>query len=476
MALFQPNKHRLTRLPVLLGAIRPKACFSRREKRAFCAKTNPNEAKRTPSVAPAAASARLDHIQHTPWSEKPGLIFFGRFSATRWDNDLRPSGPEMDHWRAPRRGHAPYIRRRTLRPARLAVGERAAWTAQQKWRNEPNATGTPRSPASGGGSNVAARRTWASPCSPSSYAPYGRPHWHCPDPATGGYPYCRPTRRQSPEQRGRPMTIRQRVYRLLRSNHAAAARRPHGQPVHPGPHRPERGGDRPGISPGDPGGLGRGSSPPSRSSAWRCSRWSTCCGCGPAWRTRGTPTRCWAGCGPPRRPMQIIDLLAILPFYLPFVQRGLLLPAGPCGCSGSSARQGRAVLRRPADRRAGHPGTPRTQWPWRPSPWPWCWSLASMSMYYARTTPSRRRSPASRTPCGGRWPRMTTVGYGDIYPITPLGKLVGSIVAFAGIGMFALPTAILGAGFLEELQRRHARATRCPHCGRRSPPPTCGSP
>ena len=63
---------------------------------------------------------------------------------------------------------------------------------------------------------------------------------------------------------------------------------------------------------------------------------------------------------------------------------------------------------------------------------------------------------------------MTTVGYGDVYPKTPLGRFIGSIVAFLGVGLFALPTAILGAGFLEETNRK-ARAEaghrNCPHCG-----------
>lgn len=61
---------------------------------------------------------------------------------------------------------------------------------------------------------------------------------------------------------------------------------------------------------------------------------------------------------------------------------------------------------------------------------------------------------------------LTTVGYGDVYPIPPLGKVVGSIVALMGIGLVALPTAILSTGFLRELQRRYRHHPRtCPHCG-----------
>ena len=48
---------------------------------------------------------------------------------------------------------------------------------------------------------------------------------------------------------------------------------------------------------------------------------------------------------------------------------------------------------------------------------------------------------------------LTTVGYGDIYPITPLGKLLGAMLAFLGIGIFALPAGIIAGGFSEELQK-----------------------
>ncbi len=49
---------------------------------------------------------------------------------------------------------------------------------------------------------------------------------------------------------------------------------------------------------------------------------------------------------------------------------------------------------------------------------------------------------------------LTTVGYGDIYPITPLGRFLGAILAFLGIGIFALPAGIISAGFSEEVQRK----------------------
>ncbi len=49
---------------------------------------------------------------------------------------------------------------------------------------------------------------------------------------------------------------------------------------------------------------------------------------------------------------------------------------------------------------------------------------------------------------------LTTVGYGDIYPITPLGRLFGGFVMITGLCILALPVAIIAAGFAQEVNRR----------------------
>ncbi len=49
---------------------------------------------------------------------------------------------------------------------------------------------------------------------------------------------------------------------------------------------------------------------------------------------------------------------------------------------------------------------------------------------------------------------LTTVGYGDVVPATPLGKMVGGLVMIFGLGMFALPIGILASGFASEIHRR----------------------
>lgn len=61
---------------------------------------------------------------------------------------------------------------------------------------------------------------------------------------------------------------------------------------------------------------------------------------------------------------------------------------------------------------------------------------------------------------------LTTVGYGDMVPITPFGKVLSAFISMLGIAMFALPAALMSSGFTEQiqLQRRRRKIHRCPHC------------
>ncbi len=77
---------------------------------------------------------------------------------------------------------------------------------------------------------------------------------------------------------------------------------------------------------------------------------------------------------------------------------------------------------------------------------------------------------------------LTTLGYGDIVPVTPAGKILGGFTALLGIGMFAIPAGILASGFYEEYSREERKAGHvrygagkkednddqilCPTCGR----------
>lgn len=62
---------------------------------------------------------------------------------------------------------------------------------------------------------------------------------------------------------------------------------------------------------------------------------------------------------------------------------------------------------------------------------------------------------------------IATVGYGDIYPITITGKILGIIITILGVTTVALPTAILTAGFIEEAKQVKNKINYCPHCGKK---------
>ena len=51
---------------------------------------------------------------------------------------------------------------------------------------------------------------------------------------------------------------------------------------------------------------------------------------------------------------------------------------------------------------------------------------------------------------------LTTIGYGDVTPVTGMGKFFGAIIAIIGIGVVALPSGILASGFTDQLKRRQA--------------------
>jgi len=67
---------------------------------------------------------------------------------------------------------------------------------------------------------------------------------------------------------------------------------------------------------------------------------------------------------------------------------------------------------------------------------------------------------------------ITTVGYGDIYPITILGQILNGIFAFLSVGLIAIPTGIISAGFVEYFESEKTTETTekdekcfCPYCG-----------
>ena len=53
---------------------------------------------------------------------------------------------------------------------------------------------------------------------------------------------------------------------------------------------------------------------------------------------------------------------------------------------------------------------------------------------------------------------LTTVGYGDIYPVTVLGRLVGALIAFSGLAAVAIPTGIISSGLMESMSQKKDEA------------------
>ena len=166
-----------------------------------------------------------------------------------------------------------------------------------------------------------------------------------------------------------------------------------------------------------------------------------------------------------RTPLALIDFLAILPFYLPWVGVDLRLVrivrlfrlfrlAKLVRYSTALQTFGRVIQEKKEELLTSLTFLGMML------------LLAATLMYFAER--DAQPDTFSSIPAAMWWgiTTLTTVGYGDAFPITTIGKLIGSVIAVLGIGMFALPTGILGAAFLEEVEHRKAKLKQCPHCGK----------
>lgn len=97
--------------------------------------------------------------------------------------------------------------------------------------------------------------------------------------------------------------------------------------------------------------------------------------------------------------------------------------------------------------------------------------MASCIMYFAEhnhPAPGLEHSLYTSIPKTIWWSvvTLTTTGYGDMYPITNLGKALASLIMLTGVAFFALPAGIITAGFIDEFRSERVRKTqRCPSCG-----------
>lgn len=100
--------------------------------------------------------------------------------------------------------------------------------------------------------------------------------------------------------------------------------------------------------------------------------------------------------------------------------------------------------------------------------------IASILMYEIEKTAQPDKFPDVISAFWWAIATLTTIGYGDIYPITTLGKVISAIISLIGIGFIALPTAIISTSFLDEIKEAKNRGETeedhfmyCPHCGKK---------
>ena len=97
--------------------------------------------------------------------------------------------------------------------------------------------------------------------------------------------------------------------------------------------------------------------------------------------------------------------------------------------------------------------------------------IASCIMYFAEhehPAPGFTKSHFTSIPRTIWWSvvTLTTTGYGDMYPVTDLGKGLAMIIMLVGIAFFALPAGIITAGFIDEFRSERIKSShRCPNCG-----------
>ena len=113
--------------------------------------------------------------------------------------------------------------------------------------------------------------------------------------------------------------------------------------------------------------------------------------------------------------------------------------------------------------------------------------VASTLMYYLESHVQPDAFPNILASTWWAVATLTTIGYGDVVPVTAAGRLLSGIIAILGIGLVALPTAIISSGFVESLVRSKSKAaagdaeapkqglppatpapgtsSKCPNCG-----------
>ncbi|MEQ9316689.1 MAG: ion transporter, partial [Henriciella sp.] len=82
--------------------------------------------------------------------------------------------------------------------------------------------------------------------------------------------------------------------------------------------------------------------------------------------------------------------------------------------------------------------------------------VSAVALYFIEGVGGEQQESFASIPRAVWWAiaTLTTVGYGDVYPVTPLGRVFASIIAIAGIGVVALPAGVFASAFSDEIKER----------------------
>lgn len=82
--------------------------------------------------------------------------------------------------------------------------------------------------------------------------------------------------------------------------------------------------------------------------------------------------------------------------------------------------------------------------------------VSAVALYFIEGVGGQQQESFASIPRAIWWAiaTLTTVGYGDVYPVTPLGRIFASVIALAGIGVVALPAGVFASAFSDELRER----------------------
>jgi voltage-gated potassium channel len=152
-------------------------------------------------------------------------------------------------------------------------------------------------------------------------------------------------------------------------------------------------------------------------------------------------------------PMALVDLVAILPFWLP-----MLLPGTMLGIRALRLVRLMRIfkLNRYSDAMKSLGGVIALKRRELLCSMFFVGLLMLISSLFMYSAEHDAQPTVFRNAFSGLWwavATLTTVGYGDIYPVTAAGRIVGAFIAFSGLAAVAIPTGIISSGLMERMSK-----------------------